>query len=113
MSSEQLPMFPVFEPRTRARPSDPHTSHDAAMSLDARFVRQSQAAILRVLREHGPLTDSALIDCYRASREQPAQSDSGIRSRRAELCEVGLVADTGRRARLPSGRLSIMWQVIE
>jgi hypothetical protein len=41
----------------------------------------------------------------------PRQSESGIRTRRKELVERGLVEDTGRRDILVSGRKSIIWKV--
>lgn len=87
-----------------ARRTDPDTSHAAAASVK---VRQSQERILALLRRTGPVTDSELIDA--ATYEPWLMSPSGIRSRRAELVDAGLVEDSGQRVRLPSGRLSIVW----
>jgi hypothetical protein len=39
----------------------------------------------------------------------PRQSPSGIRSRRAELTDLGLIIDSGRRTVTPSGRPCIVW----
>jgi hypothetical protein len=36
-----------------------------------------------------------------------------LRSRRAELVEMGLVRDSGKRVRLESGRYSVVWEVVK
>jgi hypothetical protein len=92
----------------RARRTDPVTSQEAADSVND--VTQTQAFILRVL-EKRPRTDSELIEAYRNYKKAPRASESGIRSRRAELVGKGLVADTDVRQVLPSGRRSIVWGV--
>lgn len=92
----------------RARNTDPVTSHEAAESVDD--VTATQEFILRVLQKK-PRTDSELIEAYRNYKTAPRASESGIRSRRAELVAKGLVADTDRRDVLPSGRRSIVWGV--
>ena len=104
--SEQLDLF--SDPRTRARTTDPDTSHDAARSLT--HVRESQEAVLRLFRRCGPMTDTALVSRYETVGERPVQSPSGLRTRRSELTAAGLVIDTGRRVRLPSGRRGIVWK---
>lgn len=100
----------------RARTTDPETSHLAAASIDESTLRDSQRAVLRVLRNVGVgMTDETLIATYRAawSRDArgriPQQSESGIRTRRKELATMGLVVDSGERARLASGRNAIVW----
>lgn len=95
-----------------ARSTDPQTSHTAAESV--KDITDSQSAILRVLR-NGPKSDHNLIAVYRAvqfARDYPNISDSGIRSRRAELVERGLVKASGGFDVLPSGRKSIIWQIV-
>ena len=89
----------------RARRTDPVTSHLAADSVDN--VTATQAYILRCLKR--PRNDSQLVQAYKAYKTAPRASESGIRSRRAELVDRGLVVDTGRRVRLDSGRYSIVW----
>jgi hypothetical protein len=49
------------------------------------------------------------VAAYNNMRTAPRASESGIRSRRAELVDRGLVVDTGRRIRLESGRYAIVW----
>lgn len=60
------------------------------------------------------MTDTAMIQRYNLLRgiepgTFPPQSDSGLRTRRKELTDAGVVVDTQVRKRLPSGRQSIVW----
>jgi hypothetical protein len=89
----------------RARDTDPQTSHDAADSVTR--LTETQAYVLQVLKR--PRTDPQLIEAYRKLKRAPLASESGIRSRRAELVDKGLVQDTGQRGVTPFGRKSIVW----
>lgn len=91
-----------------ARRTDPSTSHAAAASV--RDLRKSQAAVLYVLATHGGMTDDELQRRYAAMPQLPRQSESGVRTRRRELVDAGLVRDTGRKAPLASGRMAIVWE---
>lgn len=78
-------------------------------------LRDSQEAVLRLLRELGEMSDDLLVERYQAVAEEgnvSRQSPSGIRSRRSELVELGLVRDSGRKVILePSGRRAIVWEL--
>jgi hypothetical protein len=94
-----------------ARHTDPQTSHEAAESV--LNITSTQDAILTLLSIEG-MTDVQLIDSYyRLARvsdgKVPMASESGIRSRRAELVKQRLVIDSGDRQKLPSGRQAIVW----
>lgn len=89
----------------RARNTDPLTSHLAGASVGD--VTKTQQYILRALRRSR--TDVELVEAYNSLKTAPRASESGIRSRRAELVRKGLVMDTGRRVRLDSGRYAIVW----
>ncbi len=92
-----------------ARKTDPTTSHEAAASVEN--VTATQDAILKVL-EVAQFADHQLIKYYTLQARYgrfPKASESGIRSRRAELVKRGLVVDTGERETLPSGRKAIVW----
>jgi hypothetical protein len=89
----------------RARRTDPTTSHLAAESVDN--VTKTQEYVLRCLKR--PRNDVELVSAYRAYKTAPMASESGIRTRRAELVDRGLVVDTGRRVKLSSGRYAIVW----
>lgn len=106
---EQLGMFnESAEPvRPRARVTDPVTSHLAAASVTA--LRESQSAILAMFG--GPWTDEELIDRYYQAMSAgivPAQSESGIRTRRKELVDAGFLVASGM-GRSRSGRSSTLW----
>lgn len=92
-----------------ARKTDPATSYEAAGSV--KNISETQKAILFLLQF--PMTDEDLIDRYYAHASvggAPNASPSGIRSRRAELVARGLVADSGERSKLASGRSAIVWK---
>lgn len=85
----------------RARHTDPQTSHDAANSVVE--VTKTQLAIYKLLKK--PMTDEQLVERYKA---KAWASDSGIRSRRSELVELGLI-ERKSEAKTRSGRKAIVW----
>lgn len=89
----------------KARNTDPKTSHDAAETVAD--VTITQAYILKALTK--PRTDTQLIEAYRKLKRAPLASESGIRSRRAELVTKGLVVDSGTRGLTQFNRQSIVW----
>lgn len=100
-----------------ARSTDPETSYEAAASTGD--VRVSQAAVMFVLNECGPITDETLVNAYHRAWARdvdnllPRQTASGIRSRRAELVRLGLVVWTGQKAIMTTGRKGRVWAVKE
>lgn len=95
-----------------ARTTDPSTSHEAAAKVTN--VTETQRAIYLMLLT-GPSNDVDGFGVYRFAAERgicPMVSESGYRSRRAELVAKGLVRDTGERVKLASGRNSIVWEAI-
>ena len=98
---------PIYR-HTKARNTDPHTSHAAAASVTDETLTHTQTLVLQTLRAHGPLTDEQL--CMRiADSEQAPVSVSGVRTRRSELAAAGRVVDTGRRVPTRTGRQAIVW----
>ena len=111
---EEDPTLEGAEPavRARARTSDPDTSHWAAASVGP--LRPNQRAVLTLLRNHpAGLTDEEMVERYQESRRGnphvPAQTSSGLRTRRKELVDAGLVADTGEKRRTVAGRATKVW----
>lgn len=95
----------LFAP-PRARPTDPATSHQAAATVAATTGRQ---VVLETLRAHpAGLCDEELVAVV-GDRLSP----SGARTRRRELVDAGLVADSGIRRRTRAGRKTIVWRVME
>jgi hypothetical protein len=96
-----------------ARTSDPITSHWAAKSV--RNATQIQKVILQLLVK--PMTDVELVaafENYWRNSYLPVglrSSESGIRTRRAELVRAGLVQDSGDKVTLASGRKAIVWSL--
>lgn len=98
--------------KARARKSDPITSVEAAASVKNLTAVQDQ--ILAILANHGASNDEQIAQVWARMVGKgmlPIVSDSGLRSRRAELVARGLVEDSGARIKMASGRNSIVWQV--
>jgi len=93
-----------------ARTTDPVTSHEAAESV--KNATPTQLIILSLLEI--PQTDEELVVNYNNLRKQhpdivPRASQSGIRSRRAELFQIERVVPVGY-ALTESGRRAIVWE---
>jgi hypothetical protein len=87
-----------------ARITDPETSHEAAHSVTN--ISPLKREILQRLMT--PMTDADLIRTLKIYSDIIV-TDSGVRSRRAELVQAGLVKDTGARVKLDTGRKAIVW----
>jgi hypothetical protein len=70
----------------------------------------SQETVLNVLRKFGPLPDHALVPIVQHVADVH-MSSSGIRSRRAELTDAGLVKSVDT-VRMPSGRKAAVWSKV-
>jgi hypothetical protein len=101
----QLNLSEPAPARPRTKRDHPETSWQAARTV-AR-TSHLKRAILDALTAR-PMTDSELVGWLRAGAF-PHASESGIRSRRAELVEEQLVTDTGLRRLTPAGRESAVW----
>lgn len=95
-------------PQAVARRTDPGTSWQAARSVDR--IRESQAQVLAILRRYGPMTDEEIASVAATWPEGTRQSPSGLRTRRAELVDLGVVKDSGLRGKTRSGRSTIVWE---
>jgi hypothetical protein len=94
----------------RARRTDPATSHAAARSV--RDLRESQLAVLLTFHKHGPMHDELLVTRYDYG-DAPRQSDSGLRTRRRELYDLGLLRSAGLTAKTVCGRDSAVWELTD
>ena len=98
---------PVYK-HTKARNTDPETSHAAAASVTLETLTQTQALVLQMLQTHGAMTDEQL--CMRIADDQRSPvSVSGVRTRRSELVAAGKIVDTGQRVPTRTGRQAIVW----
>jgi len=93
-----------------ARMTDPSTSHLAAASVKNETL--TKRVILNILNDQG-MTDEELVQMYNFMSSRidtiPRASDSGIRSRRAELTRDFKVFAVGYK-KTKSGRKAIVWQ---
>lgn len=108
---------PDLDFTAHARHSDPQTSHDAAASV--RNITRTHELILLIFGNLRKLHDESLIEYFQNSvrnnrdwRDVRA-SESGIRSRRAELVRLGKLRDSGKRERTASGRNSVVWEIVK
>jgi len=91
-----------------ARMTDPRTSHDAAASV--KRIRESQQYILGLFKRFGPMTDEQLAQKVAENpRDGLHLSPSGIRTRRHELEDLHLIADSGKFSLTKSNRKAIIW----
>ncbi|MBA7551343.1 hypothetical protein ES705_43883 [subsurface metagenome] len=98
----------LSEPRAVARRGDPETSWQAAESVAG--IRESQARVYVLLHRFGPCSDERLIRF--AESRGVMMSRSGIRTRRSELVDLGLVEDSDYKIKLKSGRKAIVWKAV-
>jgi hypothetical protein len=83
---------------------------DAALSVAVKPLRDRLMVLFE--KSDTAYTDEQLIDMYREAMRLwrwPAATDSGIRSRRRELVDDGLLIDTGMVGKTLTGRASIKW----
>jgi len=95
--------------QAHARRSDPQTSHDAAASIRSASIETLRALVMQTIEAWGACDDTELV--ARIGRSGSVYSPSGIRTRRRELTDDGLIVDTGMRVKLASGRMAIVWDV--
>lgn len=111
----QLDMLETDPNVHKSRVTDPETSKVAGARHTADRVRPTQARVLAGLRITGPVHDKALVEYVQAwEREmgmQHVQSESGIRSRRAELVRMSKIRFTGRWVELDGYRQRV-WEVV-
>jgi hypothetical protein len=77
--------------------------------INGKTVTANQSAVYGVLEELGPLSDLALVPLAQHMLGVH-QSSSGIRSRRAELTDMGLVVEVAK-TKTPSGRTAGVYGV--
>jgi hypothetical protein len=96
---------PLFAPHTRARLTDPGTSHEAAASTVQTSAHQRRLVIL-ALEAAGPMTADE-IDAY--LRWRPTTAGRRLH----ELRQVGMIRTTGVTKPTRSGRRAEVWELVE
>lgn len=99
--------------QAHARSTDVAESHAAAASV--KDLTGNQRAILAVMRTWpSPLTDEKLVEIYTRQYKAmnlPRQSESGLRSRRAELARAEKIVEAGKGT-TAGGRSCRSWVIV-
>jgi len=99
-----------------ARNTDRETSHAAAKSVTSQTITLTRRAILVALDDGVPATDEQIIDAvawaFKTSSRPGTPSESGIRTRRKELENLGLVRVAGE-SRTSSNRKCMTFTITE
>jgi hypothetical protein len=98
------------ETKSKLRRYDPDTSLQAALSQTPEKSRALYTVIFGLL-DRKPMTDEELLDVF--ERGGKNVTASGVRSRRAELTEVGWVRDSGQKRQTKAGHPSIVWEAVK
>ena len=104
--TSQLEMFTT--PKAVAREDDPETSWEAAKIVFG--IRETQAKVWRTLAHHGPLIDEEL-HIHMLHRGW-MNSESGCRTRRNELVQLGLVEFADEWGETILGNRSRKWRAV-
>lgn len=91
-----------------ARRGDPETSWSAAQSVYG--IRESQARVYVFLSRWGAMTDEALIGVMQSNGVK--MSESGVRTRRHELVNLGLVEASTEYGMTKNAGRSIKWRAV-
>lgn len=92
------------------RDTDPYTSW-AAARINTQYRMTVKGLIFSALSNFGPMTHDQLIEAV--NKVQPA-SESGVRTRTAELVEDGMVErHPSMVAKSRYGRASLLWRVVD
>jgi hypothetical protein len=108
MEHQTLFQFDTSVRRPLARGGDPETSHEAARSIVE--LTEKQEFLRALLRREGPSTDEEIWNHMIICIGFPLMSESGARTRRAELVAMNAVRDSGKRRKTRSGRNAIVWE---
>lgn len=85
-----------------ARRTDPHTSRDAALAMQARVSRIRQDVLLYALDQPQGFTDWQMCQHF-------GNHSATYRTRRSELTQAGEIVPTLERRATPSGRAAVVW----
>jgi len=92
-----------------ARSTDPETSWEATIKVTN--IRESQAKIWSILAKVGAMTDEGILEAM--IKRGWLISPSGCRTRRHELCELGLVEHSGNYSKTIMGNRSRVWRALD
>jgi hypothetical protein len=105
---DALSLLDLIDTTPMARASDPDTAHQAAWAAHNTDHRAVYIAILAAVHEHGPLTDYHL-SLHVARRTGIPILRTSVGKRRGELRDMGLMVDSGHRAKTDTNSTAIRW----
>jgi hypothetical protein len=108
-------MFTTGAVMARARKTDPLTSHIAGEALNPAVLKAKQNDVYQTMLKYGPMPDFILQKLYKAEADSgkvAPQSESGVRSRRAELYYAGFVRWTLRYVETEHGHPAMVWEAV-
>lgn len=110
----QAPQTPMAEIKVSAREivrrNDPGTSWESAWGVASEKRQRLFRGIYKLLSVLGPQTDDEILDHYEKSGAP--FSESGLRTRRAELVKAGWIRDSGNKRASRHGGPSIVWEAV-
>jgi len=95
-----------------ARITDPITSKEAAASVQ--HISEKMQIIVDILRT-GAKDETEIAEAYNFKvrmGQAPMSSPSGLRTLRANLVKMGVIEESGKYSKTPSGRRSIIWRLV-
>ncbi len=98
-----------FPAHTRSRADGRETSREAAKAISPKL-NANQWQVYYALVALRSAIHQKIVAAIRARGHK--QSSSGIRTRTAELVEIGLVRDTGRTAKTEAGFNATVWEAV-
>lgn len=104
----QATPVPPPPPVTPARITDPDTAHQAAWTATNTDHRTVYTAILAAVHEHGPLTDYHL-SLHVTRRTGTPILRTSVGKRRGDLRDMGLMCNSGYRAKTDTNTTAIRW----
>lgn len=99
---------PALSAASVARMTDPDTAHQAAWTATNTDHRTVYTAILAAVHEHGPLTDYHL-SLHVTRRTGTPILRTSVGKRRGELRDMGLMCNSGYRAKTDTNTTAIRW----
>lgn len=96
-----------------ARDTDPSESWLAAGTVNRKVQMRHLLDVLEHMDRQGQLPATDGIIAVRASRMGYADSEQGLRSRRHEAVEIGLVKRADRQGISPTGRRASRWTLTD
>ena len=105
-ASEMASILMQAKTRAGGLPTSQAAAKSASISMTPK-----RLAVLDAFKRWGPMTDEQLSKCYAMTRGAPAQSESGLRTRRSELVRMQQLRNSGSTRQMSTGRQATVWEL--